>query len=68
MRIYYCQCGKRTEVQTNEIKECSCGKVFGSSAKISDHINMRTTWSSTTKIEFSESTVDKSIAAMNKGR
>ena len=29
-------------------------------------INMRTTWSGTTKIEFSETTMDESIKRMNK--
>ena len=45
MRIYYCQCGIRTEVSKDEVKQCECGKVFGASSKISDYINMRTTWS-----------------------
>lgn len=33
--------------------------------KIGNHINMRKTWSGTTKIEFSETTVDKDIAERN---
>ena len=30
-----------------------------------NHINMRKTWSGTTKIEFSETTIDKDIADRN---
>ena len=65
MRIYYCECGVRTEVPVNEIKQCKCGKVFGTSGKVSDHINMRTTWSVTTKVEFNQTTIDQDIADRN---
>ena len=34
--------------------------------KPGDYINMRKTWSGTTKIEFSETTIDKDIAERNK--
>ena len=34
--------------------------------KISNHINMRKTWSGTTKIEFNTTTMDESIKRMNK--
>ena len=66
MRIYYCNCGIRTEVPSGEIKECDCGRVFGTSGKVSDHINMRTTWSGQTKVEFNQTTMDKDIAQRNK--
>jgi len=65
MRIYYCKCGEKAEVANGNTKQCECGKVFGSGAKISDHINMRTTWSGTTKIEFSETTMDEDIKKRN---
>ena len=65
MRIYYCQCGVRTEVPSGKAKECKCGKVFGTSGKISDYINMRNTMSGTTKVEFSQTTIDKDIADRN---
>ena len=29
MKIIYCQCGVKTEIQKGEAKECKCGKVFG---------------------------------------
>ena len=30
-----------------------------------DHVNMRTTWSSQTKVEFSQTTMDEDIAQRN---
>ena len=65
MRIYYCQCGVRTEVPSDEAKQCECGKVFGTSGKISNYINMRNTWSGTTQVEFSQKTMDEDIAERN---
>ena len=67
MKIIYCQCGVKTEIQKGEAKECKCGKVFGvKSNKISDYINMRTTLSGTTKMEFNTTTIDESTKKMNK--
>ena len=66
MKIIYCQCGKKTEIQKGEAKQCKCGKVFGvRSDKISDYINMRTTWSGQTKVEFSQTTIDQDIKDRN---
>ena len=67
MRIYYCQCGVRTEVPRDEMKECDCGKVFGngSNFKTSNHVNMRTTWSGQTKVEISQTTIDEDIKQRN---
>ena len=66
MKIIYCQCGKKTELQKSEVKECSCGKVFGvRSTNISDYINMRKTPSGTSKIEFAQSSIGKDIAERN---
>ena len=66
MRTYYCNCGDRVEVIKNVTKQCECGKMFGVNSKISDHINMRNTWSGTTKVEFSQTTIDQDIADRNK--
>ena len=67
MRIYYCsKCSRKTEVPKNVVKQCKCGKVFGSSSKISDHINMRTTWSGQTQVEFTQTTMDADIAERNR--
>ena len=65
MRIYYCQCGVRTEVPNDKARQCKCGKVFGTNSKISDYINMRTTWSGQTKVEFSQTTIDEDIKQRN---
>ena len=63
MKIIYCQCGVKTEIQKGEVKECKCGKVFGvKSNNISDYINMRKTpLGSTTKMEISHTTIDQDI-------
>ena len=66
MRIWYCQCGVRTEVPKGEAKQCKCGKVFGTNSKISNYINMRNSWSGQTKVEFSQTTIDQDIADRNK--
>ena len=65
MRVYYCECGVRTEVPVNKVKQCKCGKVFGSAYKVSNHINMRKTWSGQTKVEFSQTTIDEDIKQRN---
>ena len=67
MRIYYCSnCGGNTEVVPGKVTECKCGKMFGTSdTKVSDHINMRTTWSGQTQVEFSQKTMDQDIAERN---
>ena len=67
MRIYYCsKCSEKTEVPKNVVKQCKCGNVFGTTGKISDHINMRTTLSGTTKMEFTQTTMDADIAERNR--
>ena len=65
MRIYYCNWGGKVVALPNKIPECDCGKIFGITGKVSDHINMRTTWSSQTKVEFSQTTMDADIAERN---
>ena len=65
MRTYYCICGNKSESIPGKITECECGKVFGVSSRISDHINMRNTWSGQTQVEFSQTTIDKDIAERN---
>ena len=66
MRTYYCICGGRVKEVPGKISECKCGKVFGIKGKVSDHINMRNTWSGKTQVEFSQTTMDKDIADRNK--
>ena len=66
MRTYYCICGNKSESVPGKIVECECGKVFGMSGKVSNHINMRNTWSGQTQVEFSQTTMAADIAARNK--
>ena len=66
MRTYWCdECEKCADIDIKVSSECKCGKVFGSTGKISNHINMRNTWSGQTKVEFSQTTMDKDIADRN---
>ena len=67
MRTYWCDiCKKCIDIDMKVSFECKCGKVFGSNFKISNQINMRTTWSGQTKVEFNQTTMDKDIAQRNK--
>ena len=67
-RTYYCKpCQKSVTFQSGEVMKCNnCSSLFGNpSIKTVNYINMRTTWSCTTKVEFSQQTVDESINEMN---
>ena len=66
MRTYYCECGGKVKIAKDIIPKCKCGKVFGNNFKTSDHVNMRTTWSGQTQVEFSQTTMDKDIAERNR--
>ena len=45
---------------------CPCGYSIEKRNRASDHVNMRTTWSGTTKVEFSTTTMDEDIARRNR--
>ena len=67
-RTYYCKtCQKSVTFQSGEAMKCNdCSSLFGNkSIKTSNYINMRTTWSGQTKVEFSQQTMDESINEMN---
>ena len=50
-RTYFCNCGGK--VEEGEDMTCECGYVFGNKPfKTSNHVNMRTTWSGQTQVEF----------------
>ena len=68
MRTYYCKCGEKVEVIKNVVGQCKCGELFGTGKgfKTSNHVNMRTTWSGQTKVEFNQTTMDKDIADRNR--
>ena len=67
MRTYWCEnCKKCVDVDMSVSSECKCGKIFGYNFKTSDHVNMRTTWSGQTQVEFSQTTIDEDIAERNR--
>ena len=67
MRTYWCNdCEKTVDIDMKVSSECKCGHVFGINFKTSDHVNMRTTWSGQTKVEFSQTTIDEDIAERNR--
>ena len=67
MIIFYChKCGKKGEFEKKADMVCDCGHYVKKHDKASNHINMRKTWSGTTKIEFSTTTMEQDIADRNK--
>jgi hypothetical protein len=49
----------------DELAICDCGHIFGTSLNNSkNYVNMRTTWSGTTKMEFRETTMADSMTDM----
>ena len=66
MRTYWCEkCEKCVDIDMKVSSECKCGKVFGNNFRTSNHVNMRTTWSGQTKVEFSQTTMDQDISDRN---
>ena len=66
MIIFYChRCGKRGEFETKKEMKCGCGHYVKKRERAKNHVNMRTTWSGTTKIEFSNTTMEEDIARRN---
>ena len=66
-RTYYCKtCQKSVTFQSGEAMKCNdCSALFGNAKRNPFEINMRTTWSGQTKVEFSQQTMDESINEMN---
>jgi len=61
-RIYYCnKCGKKSEFNVEDNRICDCGYIYGGGWKTVNQVNMRKTWSGTTKIEFRETTLEQSM-------
>ena len=65
-RTYYCNACKKTKDFTmNESHICDCGYAFGMpSNNTKSYINMRTTWSGQSKVEFSQQTIKESVEGM----
>ena len=53
-RTYYCNtCQKSVTFQSGEVMKCNdCSALFGNNKRNPFEINMRTTWSGTTKVEL----------------
>ena len=65
--IFYCHsCEKKGEFESKKDMKCDCGHYIEKRNNAKDHVNMRNTWSGTTKVEFSETTMEKDIAERNK--
>ncbi len=64
--IFYChRCGQRGEFKHKKDMRCDCGHYIKKRNNAKDHVNMRTTWSGTTKVEFSTTTMEEDIAQRN---
>ena len=65
--IFYChRCGQKGEFKTKKDMRCDCGHYVNKRNNTKDHVNMRTTWSKTTQVEFNNTTIEDSIKEMNK--
>ena len=64
--IFYChKCNSKIECETKAEMKCDCGHYVKKRNNVKDHVNMRNTWSGTTKVELSETTIDQDIAERN---
>ena len=64
--IFYChKCGKKGEFEKKSEMRCDCGHYVKDHDDVRNHVNMRTTWSGQTKVEFSNTTMDEDIAQRN---
>ena len=65
--IFYChRCEQKREFENKKQMKCNCGNYINKRNNAKDHVNMRTTWSGTTKVEFSNTTMEEDIAQRNK--
>ena len=66
MIIFIChKCNTKVECETKAEMICDCGSYVKKHNNVKDHFNMRTTWSGTTQVEFSETTIEDSVKRMN---
>ena len=64
--IFYChRCDNKVECETKAQMKCDCGHYVKDHDDTRNYVNMRNTWSNTTKIEFNQTTMDKDIAERN---
>ena len=65
--IFYChRCNQKGEFEKKRDMRCDCGHYINKRNNTKDHVNMRTTWSGTTKVEFNQTTIEDSIQDMRK--
>ena len=62
-RTYYCKtCQESITFQKDEVMKCSdCNATFGKYRRIPFEINMRTTWSGQTQVEFTSQSMEESV-------
>ena len=66
MIIFIChKCNTKVECETKAEMKCDCGHYVKERNNTKDYVNMRKTWSGTTKVEFSETTIERDIAERN---
>ena len=65
-RTYYCNdCKKTVDFNIGEQEICKCGYMFGVPFNnTKNHVNMRTTWSGQTQVEFSQQSMKESVEGM----
>ena len=64
--VFFChRCNNKVECETKSHMVCDCGHYVKDHDDIRNHVNMRTTWSGTTKVEFSQTTMADDIAQRN---
>ena len=67
-RTYYCnKCNKNTDfvMPTTEALNCECGYSFsGKFNNTKNYVNMRTTWSGQTQVEFTPQSMEESVKDM----
>ena len=63
--LFIChRCNSKVECETKAEMICDCGHYVKDHDDTRNHVNMRTTWSGTTKVEFNQTTMEKSIEDM----
>ena len=64
--VFFChRCNTKIECETKAEMVCYCGHYVKDHDDARNHVNMRKTWAKTSKIELSETTVEKDIAERN---
>jgi len=65
--LFIChRCNTKVECETKAEMICDCGNYVKDHDDVRNYVNMRNTWSGTTKVEFSTTTMEEDIAERNK--